>query len=632
MSSSRSFVLWLCLALLAATTAVYWPGLHGGFLFDDYPNILTNSRIQAKSLSWSTLATSAQAYESGGYGRPLATISFTLNYLIGGKDPWGYKVTSLVVHLVNALLVFWLLRRLLSLPRAGGETSTAWRTPAAFTIALLWAIHPLQVSSVLYIVQRMETLSLTFVLLALLAYLRGRLAQRDGTRGWPWLALSALLAGIGMMGKETAVLFPAYALALELTVLRFDARSMRSRRFLQAAYAAGTVAALALFVFWVLPRYLSADAYALREFSLHERLLSQLRILPMYLGQMLLPLPGNLMFYYDNYSKSTGWLSPASTLLGGLLLLALLVTAWRLRRRMPLVALGILWFFAAHLLTSNVFPLELVFEHRNYFALLGVLLALGDLLHRIPMPNGRALKRVAVAAIVLGYGLLCGLRSATWGDPLLLAMDLAARNPGSARASNDLGEQFMNMSDRNVNSPFYGMAIKEFERGSRLPGSSPLPEQGLILIAASSGQSSDPAWWNSLNEKISTRPLGPQEQLTVTGLMQQRFNGLVMDDQQLGKALAIVFRRSKMPPGAYAQYGDYALTYLHDEDLAERMFVAAIDNNPTDSDYAARILGNLVADGHARQAGAVLERAQKLGLLKEPHAPAATSNSPAAPH
>lgn len=625
----RHRTLLFSLALLALTTLVYWPGLAGGFLFDDYPNILTNMRVHAESLSWPALKSAAQGYESGSYGRPLATISFALNYLIDGKNPWGYKIASLLVHLGNALLVFWLLRRLLSLPRAGGDTNANWRTPAAFTIALLWAIHPLQVSSVLYIVQRMETLSLTFVLLALVAYLWGRVAQRDGARGWPWLALSALLAGVGMLSKETAVLFPAYALALELTVLRFDAQSVRTRRFLQTAYAVGSIVTLAIFAAWVLPKYVSADVYALRDFTLYERLLSQLRILPMYLGQMLLPLPSSLMFYYDNFPKSTGWLNPTSTLAGGLFLMALLATAWRLRQRMPLVALGILWFFAAHLLTSNVFPLELVFEHRNYFALLGVLLALADLVSRIPMRDSPALKYVGVGVVLIGFGLLATVRSATWGNPLLLATDMSARNPGSARASNDLGEQYMNMSGMDANSPFYSMAAKEFERGSRLPGASPLPEQGLILMAALSDQVADPAWWSRLNEKIGTRPIGPQEQGALQGLMQHRYKGVALDDQQLGKALATMFRRSKMPPGAYAQYADYAMVYLHDEDLAERMFVAAIDNNPTDPEYATRILGNLVADGRMRQADAVFKRARQLGLLKELQAPTATNNSPA---
>lgn len=604
------------LALLVLVTLVYWPGLGGGFLFDDYPNIVSNSRIHAQALTWDAIGDAAQAYGAGAYGRPLATITFALDYLVSGKNAWAFKLSSLAVHLANALLVFWLLRRLLALPREGEQQ--VWPAIAAFAIALLWAIHPLQVSTVLYVVQRMETLSLTFVLLALIAYLHGRVAQRDGHRGWPWLAASVVLAGIGMFSKETAVLFPVYALSLELTVLGFDARSHRTSRLLKRAYAAACLIGLVVFVVYALPRYAVGEVYAGRDFSLQERLLTQLRVLPMYLGQMLLPLPASLPFYYDAYPKSIGWLSPATTLVGAVFLLALLAVAFKVRRRMPLVALGILWFFAAHLLTSNVFALELAFEHRNYFALLGVLLALAELVRRIPMQDGPALKYAAVGSLVVAFGVLACVRSATWGEPFLLASDMVAKNPSSPRASNDLAEQYMNLSDMNAQSPFYSMAQQEFERGGRLPGASPLPEQGLILMAAASGQTADPAWWHRLNEKIRARPLGPQEQGAVNGLMQQRYKGLKLDDQQLGQALATLFERSPMPPQAYADYADYALTYLHDEPLATRMFVAALEHHPRDPAYAARLVTDLLGQGRVGPARAVIDRAGELGLTEDP--------------
>ncbi len=228
--------------LLIITALAYWPGLSGDFLFDDFPNIVTNSAIHAETINLDTLQRAAKAFQPGTLiGRPLATISFAIDYSLGGKNPWGYKLVSLLVHLTNVLLIFTLARRLLALPRTGAP----WSTAAAFTIAVFWAIHPLQVSSVLYIVQRMETLALTFVLLALLAYLRGRLQQRDGMRGWPWLVASGVLASIGLLSKETAVLFPVYTLALELTVLRFEAKSLRATYTLQWIYGIGVILALA---------------------------------------------------------------------------------------------------------------------------------------------------------------------------------------------------------------------------------------------------------------------------------------------------------------------------------------------------------------------------------------------------
>src|SRR5699024_7915595 len=125
--------------------------------------------------------------------------------------------------------------------------------------------------------------------------------------------------------------------------------------------------------------YGSSETVTGRNFSTAERVLSQLRILPLYLQQILLPLPSNMYFYYDDFAPSRGWLSPATTLAGAAFLLGLLLAAWQLRKRLPLFALGVAWFFAAHFMTSNVIALELVFEHRNYFALFGVLLALTGL-------------------------------------------------------------------------------------------------------------------------------------------------------------------------------------------------------------------------------------------------------------
>lgn len=588
---------------------VYFPGLSGGFLFDDFPNIVTNSRVHAQSLDAESLSRAAAGYEPGAYGRPIATIGFAFDYYLGGKNPWGYKLHSLIVHLVNALLVLALVRTLLSLPRAGG----GWPRWAPAAIALAWAIHPLQVSTVLYIVQRMEMLAVTFILLALLAYLRGRIRQRDGRSGVAWLVASALLAGLGMLAKETAVLFPVFALALELTLLRFEAREPRTRRFLQITYAAGVAIAVLAFALWLVPRYATPEAYAHRDFTLYERLLTQLRVLPMYLGQILLPLPGQMPFYYDAYPKSTGWLSPPTTLAGGLAIVALLAAASRLNRYLPLATLGILWFFSAHLLSSTVINLELVFEHRNYFALLGVLMTLGALFRQLPTSDLSA-ARFATGALVIGLSALCAIRAATWGDPLVLAADLVARAPMSPRASSDLATLYVALSDSNPESPFFDFGRKEFERESRLPNASPLPEQGLILMAATTGQPVLDEWWDRMTLKLETRPIGVQESLAVMGLVRQRMEGIALDDRKLASAYSTLASRSVQPPSIYAAFGDHAVNKLGDAQLARAMYLQAIEGSRNDPAYARRVIEILVQDGHVDIAQAALARAESLGM------------------
>lgn len=619
-STQLRFLL-LALALPVLAALVYWPGLSGGFLFDDYPTILTNPAIHVDSLNMESLRLAARGFAQGEYGRPLATITFALNHAIDGVDPYGYKVANLAIHALNALLVFLLVGHLLQ--RTWPQSSASVYRWSAFLVALAWATHPLQVSSVLYVVQRMETLAATFVLLSLLCYWRGRSLQIEGQRGWPWLAASPLIAGIGMLSKETAVLFPVFALILEWSIFHFEARTPKTSRNLKWLFAVGCGVAVAVFVAYLLPKYAGPNAYEGRDFTLYERLLTQMRVLPMYLGQSLLPLPANLPFYYDDYQKSSGWLQPATTLMGAALLLGLLAWAWRLRQKRPLAAFGIAWFFAGHLLTSNIFNLELAFEHRNYLSLLGVILVVAEFVRSIPTRDGPAIKRAAVVIVVVGFGVLATIRSATWGDPFLLAMDLAARNPQSPRAVTDLGEQYMLFSRMDPSSPFYEMAIREYERAARLPGASPLPETGLLLMSAASNTPARPEWWASLIEKIRTRPLGPQERTALYGLLEQRYKGVELDDKQLSLALQTLFARTVLPPQAYAHFGDYALTYLHDEALAERMFVRAVEAAPHDADNAAHIFSTLTADGHARQATAVYRRARQLGLM--------TGSAPGAP-
>lgn len=603
----------LILLLLLLTGLAYWPGLSGGFLFDDYTNIVDNSKVQPEHLDLAALTRAAQVFERGTIGRPLATIGFAVDYLIGGMHPWVFKLHSLLVHLLNTLLVFLLVRRLLTLPRAAVPHAS---TGAAFAIALLWAIHPLQVSTVLYIVQIMEMLAATFMLLGLLAYLRGRIRQIEGKRGWPWIAAAVACMPIGLLAKETAVLLPVFTLALELTVLGFAAATPRTQRVLRIGYGVGALLAVIVFFAFIIPHYAAPGAYNFRDFSLGERLLTQLRVLPMYLGQILLPIPSHMTFYYDNYSVSHGLLNPATTLAGGLLLAALTASAVYWRKRLPLYAFGILLFFGAHFLTSNVVPLELVYEHRNYLALLGILLALADLVRRLPVRDGPAIVRAGVVVVILGCGSLTLLRAATWGDPFLLAYDLAAINPDSPRASNGLAIIYSAMADGNADSPFYAMAMQEFERNARLPGSSPIAEENLILTAAAAGQPVQQAWWDSLLHKLQTNPIGGEESMAVQGFVSGS-KKVGLDPHMVARSYTILESRvDDLPAPTLAAFGDHALTYLKDEKLANHFFLAATEQS--DRDYVIKMASILLGEGHIAQATLVLEKAYQLGIVTSP--------------
>lgn len=580
-------------ALMALVAAVYWSGLSGPFVFDDFPALVDNTRLHVGSLGTNELWRAAFSFDPGGTGRQLAMLSFAFNYAIGGLNPWGWKLGGLLVHLVNTVLVYALCVRLLSL--VGVVRLRRW---SAAAIALLWAVHPLQVSTVLYVVQRMEMLSLTFVLLALLAYLRGRDAQLKGLRAWPWLVLCAPLLLLALGAKETALLLPLYTLVLELTLLHFNGATSGQRRFWRFSYAIGCLVALVLFIVVVVPAYTTSQAYAIRDFTAGERVLTQFRVLPMYLGQILCPSPALMPFYYDDLQPSRGLLEPLTTVGGALLLIALFTIAWMVRKRAPLFSLGIFWFFAGHAITSNVLALELVFEHRNYFSILGILLALAELVRRIPVRDGPGIKIFAVAILVIAVGFLGAVRAATWGGVLLLSTELTHVNSNSARAAQDLGILYYVMSDGNIDSPFFGFAVSELERESKMDWATVLAEQSLILLHAENNLPVKPEWWGRLQFRLRERPIGHETTGAMFRLLERRMAGVKMDDSELSDSFDILFERKPMPSYSYGAVALHALENQNDEGRAKRLLRLAVDAGGEHPEYLQSLSGRLRQDGY----------------------------------
>jgi protein O-mannosyl-transferase len=594
---------WLLLIMILAWTClVFYPGLDGGFIFDDEPNILNNPATQIETLGFQEIAAASGAYESGPVGRPLSTISLGLDWYFWDGSPRGFKVTNLLLHLINTLLLVFLARNLLRLTHFGRD-ALPWPAWAAFALVAIWAIHPLQVSTVLYAVQRMEILATTFIVLALLAYLRGRQLQIDGYgNGWLWLIGAGCLTIAGFFSKETGALAPVFALCLELTLLGFRTRNVRDAKALKAIYGIGIAGATLTFLVLVIPQYAAEGRFAHRDFTLQERLLTQLRVLPMYLGLMAWPTPDRLIFYYDALPASKGWLSPATTLLGGLLLAGLLGLAAILRRVAPLASLGILWFFTAHLLTSNVISLELAFEHRNYFALFAVLLTFAALFRHMTASRLSLPAPAMLIVLVLGLGLIGAIRAATWGDPLNLAMNHVAVNPESERARLDLGEIYLDMADGLPSSAFFQFAQNQFERAAELERSSPIAAQALILMEVQSGIDPDPRWQRSFLEKLASRPVNGPYMASVDNLIRQRFTGADISDELLVAAHEILLDRDGISPLLHARFGFLALETMSDDKLALMAFQRSVDLMGDDQDNIGGLLDSLRQRGHEQLA------------------------------
>jgi len=603
---TRSRSIWMLAAIALLTVLIYWPGLRGGYLFDDFPNIVDNSALHITQLDYASLRTAALASPSSELKRPLAYLSFGINEYFTGLAPWPMKAVNLIIHLLNALLVYALVATLLRLspPSGAGEDAKHNSRLLALAVTAAWALAPINLTSVLYVVQRMESLCNLFVLAGLWAYLHGRERQLVGRNGWWWIAAGLFGAtGLGLLSKESAALLPLYAMLAEWALLRCRCADPRSARLLAGLH--WTMLALGIVVaMLVLPRYFGPDAYVFRPFTLWQRLLTEPRVLWSYIDWTLLPNLNRLGFYYDDYPISTALWQPPTTLFAliGLVLLAAL--AFALRTRIALASLGIAWFFAGHLLTATVFPLELVFEHRNYFSSVGLILAVFSIgsWFAARMPSRRILSAVALAWVAWS-GFVTALRVQEWQHPVRLAASLASKQPNSPRTQYELGRTYLVISNYDPNSPFTAASRRVLEHAASLPNASPLAEQALLIQSGHLGLAPDPSWWTRIDAKMRQRQLGPQEiqsLYTLTQCVIQK--ACAFPRERMQELLQSALAHPQPSVEAMAIYANYAINVLQDRVLALKLGQECVRLAPRDAQYRRNLIVLLGVNGQQQEA------------------------------
>lgn len=429
--------------IAAAVAFVYSPALHGPFVFDDISNVTRNSAIRISALDPSSLYAAAANSSSGAFGRPLAVLSFAVDFFIanGLSNTFVFKLTNLVIHLINTALVYWFILLLLRQTENRNPTSTHTRWLPALTAAL-WALHPLNLTSVLYIVQRMTSLSALFVLLGMIMFLLGRQRVHEQKQHGITLIVGGWFTGLvfGMGGKETAVLILLY---IPLTEYLFFSRAdfhTPVGTHLRAFYAFAIGLPLLMMLGWVLinPQFVYRG-YNIRDFDMAERLLTEPRVLWFYLYLLFFPNIAKFSLYHDDIPASTDAFTPWTTLPAIFALLALLLAALLWRRKYPVFSFAVLWFLAGHSLESSFLPLELAHEHRNYLPAIGPVLGITYALSAALHDQNRTYP-VLCAAIVATVAGVTFLRAQTWATEETLITTMAQHHPRSASAQAILAE------------------------------------------------------------------------------------------------------------------------------------------------------------------------------------------------
>ncbi|HVI55390.1 MAG TPA: hypothetical protein VM621_10090 [Luteibacter sp.] len=599
---------WLVFIVLAiVATAIYALGIHGGFLFDDYPNIVDNHGVQPADATVRSLIRSALSSPSSEFKRPLASLTFAANFLASGLDPVAMKITNVAIHLANGVLAFLLCRMILKV--IGDETADDRNSGiTAAIVAGCWLLLPINLTAVLYVVQRMESLANLFVLIGLLGYVRSRIRmQHSASATGFWAAATSIVFPtiLGLLAKETAVMLPLYALVIEFIVFRgLSLRPsstgdavVRDKRII-GAYVLVLALPIAAGLAWILPGLLRPSGWSTRNFTLGTRLLTEARVVIDYVAWTIVPTPGALSFYHDDFAISSGFFAPWTTAASILALGATVVLAFATHRKAPTVSLGLLLYLACHLLTATILPLELVYEHRNYFASLGLMLAVVPLLapwSGYGKSAGILVRRTLLAALVVQFAAQLAILSHAWNSPLDLAQALAERAPKSPRAQYELGRTYIVLSHYDEQSPFTPLAYAPLERGAALKGSTILPEQALIFLNSRLGRPLKDAWWDSITSKLRENKVGVQDESALGALSDCMRQGLchLPVGRMMDAYLAALSHESKSAR-LLAMYSDFAWNQLNDHELSVRVAREVVEVDGREPAYRISLINKLI--------------------------------------
>lgn len=433
--------------LLALTAVAYHAAPDNGFQFDDAVNIVRHGPMHITAPEIDQLARAAR--EAILPQRVVANVSLALDWWRGGGDPAPFQVTNVAIHAATSLAVLSLLLTVLG--RCGATPVEAWA--CATIAAAVWAVHPIQVQAVTYIVQRMTSLAALFMLISVTTYIRARAGGRR-----IWFAVSLLAAIAAVYSKENAWILPALILLAEYTLCR--PAEHRIRTSLDRVVLALPVLLLAWIVIdlslvhgplW----HFVTPNYAYRDFTLAERLLTQPRVIAFHIGQFLVPLPERFSIEHDFPLSQNLWEPWTTPLALAALLVWIAAGAWlSLRSRHPAVGFLVLWVPATLAIESSFVALEMVFEHRMYLPSVGIAGLLALALLRLHRSRLRYPATIASLACVVGLVWATLERVPVWRTPVTLYEQAARGAPKLPRVWTNLATAYesVDRSEEAVNA------------------------------------------------------------------------------------------------------------------------------------------------------------------------------------
>ena len=391
--------------------------------------------------------------------RPLANLSFALNYYFHGYRLAGYHLVNISIHVMNGVLLYLLVFKTLRLRCGPQPRHPVWIAGLA---SLLWFVNPVQIQSVTYIVQRMTSMAALFYLASFLFYVYSREAEKRLTTV-VLVAMSLFSFLLSVATKELAWTLPLLICCYEWFFFQELDKAWIKRFAIYGLIGVATSVTVACYVYDYNPLTLLTSTPRIRTFTALERFLTEGRVIFIYMSLLLYPHPSRLNLNHD-IAISQSLLDPVTTLwsfIGLVVLLGILVFAAKRGHR--IIAFCMVWFFLNVAIEALVAGLEPMFEHRIYlpsmFFFVPFLLLVKDR-PKIAVP--------VAATLIVAFAFWTHERNTLWTQPIAFWEDTVQKSPDHYRPHFNLGTSYLGVEA-------YALAITAFE--TSLAHSPPYPEE-----------------------------------------------------------------------------------------------------------------------------------------------------------
>ncbi len=461
---------WLVPCMIVATTATaFLPALQNGFvIWDDDINFLNNPHY--RGLGWTELRWMFTTFLLGHY-QPLSWMSWGLDYLIWGKDPFGYHLTNLCLHSANAVLFYFISRRLLEpvlhgLDRDGNLNLTM----AAACAALLFAIHPLRVESVVWITERRDVLSAHFIFWTLICYFRAAASQDRGCGETRWLVGALAFYLLSLLSKAWGMTLPMLLLILDVYPLRRLDGNPASwfgpiARKVILEKAPFVVLAVIFAILAVFAQESAGAMASWERYPLSRRIAQAFYGIAFYLWKTLWPTGLSPLYESSEHLDLLNW----PYLVSAVMVIGITAVLFGLRRRWPAGLAVWVCYVALIAPVSGIAQAgpQLVADRYSYLSCLGWALLAGTgfvylrcYCEKKRRVFGSGVLTVAVS-VLIAMGFSTGKQTRVWHDTESLWRHTVTLDPNSSIARNQLGNA---LADRGALEE----AIEQYQHALRI--------------------------------------------------------------------------------------------------------------------------------------------------------------------